>query len=128
MVAARPELALAVRPVDDAPGDGRYSLARAMRRALAGYGLRAAESLENAAYIVLGSVQVREAAQSSAHQSILVDWTVLTPDGARIGTVNQSNVLPKGALDGAWGPLARAVAEAGAAGVMDMLDRIGALD
>lgn len=126
--AGPPALTLTVRPVDGAPGDGRFSLTRAMRLALAAHGLESAESLENADFIVLGSVYVSAAADSSAHQSIAVDWTVLLPDGVRIGTVTQSNVLPKGALDGAWGAVARAVAENGAEGVIAMLERIGAFE
>ncbi len=121
-------LVLAVRPVDGAPGDGRHSLTRAMRWALAEHGLNTADSVENASLIVLGSVYVRGVPDSSLHQSITVDWTILSPDGARIGTVNQSNVLPKGALDGAWGAVARAVAENGAQGIVAMLERVGALD
>ncbi len=121
-------LVLAVRAVDGAPGDGRHSLTRAMRRALSEYGLKTAESPEDAAFIVLGSVYMRGAPDSSEHQSITVDWTVMSPNGARIGTVNQSNTVPSGTLDGAWGPVARAVAENGAHGIVAMLERIGALE
>ena len=67
-------------------------------------------------------------ADSERHQSVTVDWTVLAPDGARIGTVSQSNAVPAGSLDGAWGPVARAVAENGAQGIVAMLRRIGALE
>ncbi|MDP6817865.1 MAG: hypothetical protein QF449_07465 [Alphaproteobacteria bacterium] len=121
-------LLLAVRPVDGAPGDGRHALTRAMRRALKEYGLKAAESLEDATFIVLGSVYMGGAPESGEQQSITIDWTVMSPNGARIGTVNQSNTVPSGTLDGAWGPVARAVAENGAQGIVAMLERIGALE
>lgn len=121
-------LSLAVRPVDGAPGDGRHSLTQAMRRALVQSGFKSAESLENASFIVLGSVYVADAPDSNLQQSITVDWTVLTPDGARLGTVSQSNVLPTGALDGAWRGVARIVAENGAQGIVAMLARVGALE
>lgn len=127
-VPAGAALVLALQPVDGAPGDGRQSLTRAMRRALAQYGLAAAETLEGASYIVLGSVHVERAPDSTAHQSITVEWTILAPDGARVGSVNQSNVVPTGALDSAWGAVARAVAENGAQGIVAMLDRVGALE
>lgn len=127
-VALYASLSLAVRPVDGAPGDGRHSLTRAMHRALLQSGFKSAETLENASFIVLGSVYVADSPDSNLHQSITVDWTVLTPDGARIGTVSQSNVLPLGALDGAWGEVARVVAENGAQGIVAMLARIGALE
>ena len=120
-------LTLSVQAVDGAPGDGRASLTRAMRRALAAYGLQSTKSLENADFVVLGSVYLADAADSSDHQSIAVDWTVLSPDGARVGTVNQSNVIQKGTLDGAWGPVARIVAENGADGIIAMLERVGAI-
>ena len=119
---------MVVRPVDGAPGDGRHSLTQAMRRALAQSGFKSAESLENASFIVLGSVYVADAPDSNLQQSITVDWTVLTPDGARIGTVSQSNVLPAGALDGAWGGVARVVAKNGAQGIVAMLARVAALE
>jgi len=121
-------LSLAVQPVDGAPGDGRQSLTRAMRRALTASSLKSAQSLETASLIVLGSVYVTAAPDSDRHQSVTVDWTVLAPDGARIGTVSQSNAVPASALDGAWGPVARAVAENGAQGIVAMLRRIGALE
>ncbi len=127
-LAAPAILSLSVQPVDGAPGDGRAALSRAMRRALAAYGVKSGKSLENADFVVLGSVYVREAAVSSAHQSIAVDWTVMSPDGERIGTVNQSNVIAKGSLDGAWGAVARAVAENGAQGIIIMLERVGAIN
>jgi len=119
---------LAVQPVDGAPGDGRHSLTQAMRRALVLSGFESAISLESASFIVLGSVYVVDSPDSNLHQSITVDWTVLSPDGARIGTVSQSNVLPRGALDGAWGEVARVVAENGAQGIVAMLARVGVLE
>ena len=125
---ASADLSLAVQPVDGAPGDGRHALTREMRRALTASGLTSAQSLESASLIVLGSVYVAEAPDSKQHQSVTVDWTVLAPDGARLGTVSQSNAVPAGSLDGAWGPVARAVAENGAHGIVAMLRRIGALE
>jgi hypothetical protein len=120
-------LSLAVRPVDGAPGDGRLALPQAMRRALAASGLNLAESISAASHIVLGSVYVLAAPDSDREQSVTVDWTVLVPDGARVGTVSQSNTVPAGSLNGAWGSVARAVAENGAQGIVAMLVRVGAL-
>ena len=127
-VAANAGPSLAVPLVDGAPGDGRYSLTQAMRHALVQSGFKSTESLESASFIVLGSVYVTDAPDSNQHQSITVDWTVLTPDGARIGTVSQSNVVPRGALDGAWVEVARVVAANGAQGIVAMLTRVGVLE
>lgn len=130
--AATNALTLAVQAVNGAPGDGRISLPRAMRRALASYGLKTEKSLENADFIVLGSVYMGKmadsTANSSAQQSIELEWAVLSPDGERIGTINQNNTVPQGALDGAWGSVARAVAENGAEGIVAMLEQVGALE
>ena len=84
--------------------------------------------LENADFIVLGSVYMGKMANSTAQQSIVLEWAVLSPDGERIGTINQNNAVPKGALDGAWGSVARAVAENGAEGIVVMLEQVGALE
>ncbi len=121
-------LAIAVPPVDGAPGDGRGALAGAMRQALAARGLATGGGLADAAYIVLGSVHVAAAAKSAGQETVSVDWAVLAPDGARLGTVSQSNNVPAGALDGRWGAVARIVAENGAQGVVAMLARLGVLE
>ena len=121
-------LTLVVQAVNGAPGDGRISLARAMRRALARYGLKTEKSLKNADYFVLGSVYIDENSDSSARQSIALEWVVLSPDGYRIGTINQNNTVPKGALDGAWDSVAGAVAKNGAEGIVAMLEQVGALE
>lgn len=120
-------LALAVPAVDGAPGDGRGALTSAMRQALASKGFAATGSLEDAAYLVLGSVHMTATAESDGQERVSVDWTVLTPNGARLGTVSQSNSVPAGALDKRWGAVAQIVAENGAQGVVDMMTRLGVL-
>jgi hypothetical protein len=122
---ARP--ALAVPPVDGAPGDGRLALALAMRQALAAEGFPTDHAVVEAAYLVLGSVHVEKVANSAAEERVSVDWTVLGPDGARLGTVSQSNQVAAGTLDGTWGAVARVVAQNGAQGVVALLARLGAL-
>jgi len=121
-------LAIAVPPVDGAPGDGRSALAGAMRQALAAKGFATGGGLADAAYLVLGSVHVAPAARAAGQETVSVDWAVLAPDGARLGTVSQSNNVPAGALDGRWGAVARVVAENGAQGVVAMLARLGVLE
>jgi len=124
---ATPRLALAVPAIDGAPGDGRDALASAMRQALAAKGFTAVEGLEDATYIVLGSVYVG-AIQLIGQEKVEVDWTVLALDGLRLGTVSQSSNVPAGTLDGRWGAVARIVAENGAQGVVAMLTRLGVLE
>ena len=109
--------------VDGAPGDGGRSLARAMRRALAGEGIALAGALGEETVLVLGSVYVTPHLTASTAETVEIAWTVLRPDGTRIGTVTQSNSVPVGSLNGAWGRLADSVAEAGAPGIAALLRR-----
>jgi len=120
-------LELIVPAVDGAPGDGRDALASAMRQALAAKGVTTINDLENGAYLVLGSVHVTSA-KLVGQESVKVDWTVLAPDGARLGTVSQSNNVLAGTIDEHWGGVARIVAENGAEGVIAMLTRLGMLE
>ena len=109
--------------VDGAPGDGGRSLARAMRRSLAGEGIAVAGALDDDTALVLGSVYVTPQGTESTVETVEIAWTVLRPDGTRIGTVTQSNSVPAGRLNGAWGPIADVVAEAGAPGIAALLRR-----
>ena len=45
--------------------------------------------------------------------------------GAALGTIEQANDIEPGQLDGAWGPIAAAVADGAADGMMDLLARTG---
>ncbi len=76
---------------------------------------------------MLGSVHVTSA-KLVGQESVKVDWTVLAPDGARLGTVSQSNNVLAGTIDEHWGGVARIVAENGAEGVIAMLTRLGMLE
>ena len=59
-------------------------------------------------------------------QSIAVDWSVIEPGGAEIGTISQANSIPAGALDGPWGDIAFAIASGAAEGILTLLDRLAA--
>lgn len=120
-----PGSTLAVQLVDGAPGDGRYSLAAAMRSALRRRGIAVDDALDGAAFVLLGSVYVEDAGPDE--EAVAIEWTVMVPDGSRLGTVSQSNVVPAGVLDGNWGPVAAAVADDGAEGIVAMLSELGAL-
>ena len=119
--ALRPSLV--VTPVAGAPGNGEVALAQAMAKALERHGAALAAEPDGRAYLVLGSVAVSAAEPGAQHVEVI--WEVLRPDGVRLGIVSQNNTVPEGALDGAWGPLAAAIAQGAAAGVIDLLDRSG---
>ena len=55
-----------------------------------------------------------------------VDWSVIDPDGEEIGSINQANNIPAGALDGPWGDIAFAIATGATEGIVALLDRIAA--
>jgi len=112
---------LLVGAIEGAPGDGGGALRRAMKRALTRLGAPLAEDLDRAALILLGSVSVGEAAGGARRVEIL--WEVITPQGKRLGVVRQENQVPAGRFDRPWGGLARAVADAAAGGILDLLAR-----
>lgn len=112
--------------VDGAPGDGRHALAAAMRQSLARTGLAVSETIVDDAYLVLGSVFTAPAGETD--QAIEITWTLMRPDGSRVGTVDQSNTVPAGTLDGRWGPVARIIGDFGAKGIVTMLKRLEAAE
>jgi len=65
--------------------------------------------------------RVKLAKKDAETQTVTIRWLVKTPDGKLLGDVKQSNDVPVGALDGGWGPAARAVAEAAATGIFDVV-------
>lgn len=117
-----PRPSLVVTAVAGAPGNGEVALTRAMEMALEWRGATLAAEPDDRAFLVLGSVVVSDA--ESGAQRVEVVWEVLRPDGQRLGVVSQANTVPHGALDGEWGPIAAAIAQGAAQGVIDLLDRI----
>ncbi|MCH9019128.1 MAG: hypothetical protein IIA73_01995, partial [Proteobacteria bacterium] len=116
-----PTPALVVPPVIGAPGDGPVVLSRAMAAALDRMGATLAPEPGDDTFLVLGSVVVSDAA--GREQRVEVTWELLDPDGRRLGVVRQQNTVPHGALDGAWGAHAVAIAEYAAGGVLELLAR-----
>lgn len=112
---------ISVRAVTGAPGDGDSTLAAALRRALAAAGYRIEASEAEADRVVQGRVGL--AAGPPGHDRVSIDWVVLDRAGRELGRVRQGNDIPRGSLDGAWGPLAGLVAEAALPGVDDVLRR-----
>jgi hypothetical protein len=115
--------ALYVWPIDEAPGDSGQSLKRAIEAALPRVFVPLARTLSDASYVLLGSVRMEADRDASAR--VAVTWTILGPDGAEIGKVEQNNRVPAERLDGAWGQIARAVARDAARGIADLLFAVG---
>ncbi len=110
---------VALWKVDGAPGDGSAALTAAMRHALQKRGVSIATGQDGAA-VLLGSVHRIPA--GPGREEIEVLWTLIRPDGSELGRVRQANTLPVGRLDGVWGPVAGAVAEAGADAIAALID------
>ena len=107
--------------VDDAPGDGRDSLVRAMAFHLRKAGVRLSEEITDDSLVLLGSVRL--AAAPSGTQRVAITWTAIDAEGAEVGTITQNARVPVGALDGPWGEWADAAAKAAASGVAELIER-----
>jgi hypothetical protein len=124
--AAKPAdaIAVALRPVEGAPGDGAESLARAMRQHLGRAAILVVEENQNPAAIIQGRVAVGDL--GAQQQEVRIDWSVYAPDGKRLGTIGQANKIPAGRLNGPWGGIANAVAENAVQGLSDLFDQLSA--
>ena len=114
--------AVALRPVEGAPGDGAEALNAALRHFLGRAGIQVVEENQNPIAIVAGKVSLSDLGVQQ--QEVRVDWTVLAPDGKRLGTVGQSNRIAAGRLNGAWGGIAFAVAENAVEGIGDLFEQL----
>ena len=115
------ELRLAVRPVTGAPGDGGHALTRAMDFALRQVHIAIAEKQEDESLVLTGKVEMSPPAAGT--QQVKVSWALSRPDGREIGEISQENAVPAHSLDGNWGEIALAVANAAAPGVAQLVER-----
>jgi len=120
-VAAPKPSGVIVAPVTGAPGDGRRSLTTALKKRLYKDGVKLANGTSTNVYTVQGIVKLSSA--SGGKESIRIDWQVLDPSGKRLGTVSQQNTIPKGSLNGPWGAIAPAAADAAADGIIKLLPK-----
>ncbi len=100
-----------VRPVEGAPGDGNKSLPRALVYLLKRAGVTVTADVQAAnATTVVGTVALTQGNAGTDH--VVIAWHVLRPGGGEVGQVKQENNIPHGSLDGNWGDIAMAVANA----------------
>lgn len=123
--AAPPDLhQVAIRPVTGAPGDGGKALASALEATLAQAQIAVVPSdSDKKPLAVVGTVSVAPA--KNGRQQVKISWALIEPDGKQLGVVNQENAVPVGSLDGAWGEVAMAVAEAATPGILTLIDQAG---
>ena len=112
--------AVAVVPVKGSPGGGDAELTEAMRKTLSAAGWPVVSKPRADALTVVGRVKVEAKGDG---QTVSLRWEVRSPDGKTLGDVKQANDVPAGALDNGWGPAAKAVAEAAATGIFDIVKR-----
>jgi hypothetical protein len=113
--------AVAVVPVQGAPGQGNAELTAAMRETLSSAGWPVVNSPREDALTVSGVVSL--AKPQGAAQKVTLSWTVTTFKGAVLGTIKQANDVPPGSLDKSWGEAAHYATEAGATGIYDLVKR-----
>ena len=113
-----PPQSVAIWPVDGAPGDGRVSLTNALAAALRLRGIAVAALSEADSFVILGGMETTPVGD---REQIEIRWSLVRPDGREVGTVGQSNVVPKGTLDGSWGEIAFAIADGAAEGLLALL-------
>lgn len=121
---SQPLDAVVVYKIDGATGDGEAALLRGMKHELKMRQIPVVDSITKDTYVVLGLVQIGDG-NSSSQQIVKIDWTVIHPDGYRVGSIRQSNSIAAGKLSGAWGAIATAVAYRGADGIVSLLKAIG---
>ncbi len=116
------EMIAVVPAVNGAPGDGKTSLADAMRRALGQEGIKTASSGGSGSYKIQGHVEL--GAVSNGQQPITIRWVVIDPSGKQLEkTVVQNNKISAGSLDGAWGQVADLAAGSAAPEVAKLISK-----
>lgn len=103
-----------------APGDGNESLPRALTAALTRTGYILADPGATDAYEIVGRMEVRPSITGGGEDVTLV-WEVFDPTGKRLGQAAQSNTIPEGSLNGAWGDTAPAIAAGALEGIEEIL-------
>ncbi len=115
------EVAVAVL-VTGAPGDGKTSLAEAMKRALRKQGIVLASLAYPGTYKIQGWAGLGTPA--NGQQSIVIRWIVIDPHGTQMQkTVVQNNRIAAGSLDGAWGDTADLAAGSAASEIAKLIPR-----
>ncbi|MBL8630009.1 MAG: hypothetical protein JNM81_10300 [Rhodospirillaceae bacterium] len=114
--AQRP-IRVSVKPMEGAPGDGRESLQLATLETLLANGVQRDDVSPDV--VLMGHVDTKPSVNGQDFMTIA--WRAITQDGQELGEVKLTNNIPKGALDGRWGPVAFTIAEAGLPQLLEML-------
>lgn len=116
---------LMIRSIAGAPGDGATSLKRALTFLLKRNGAALTEDAKTPDTIAIAcTIEAKPAANGQDHIKIL--WHVLKPDGSEVGVVTQENDVPRAAIEGQWGDIAMAVADAAAPDILRVASTVPA--
>jgi len=110
-----------VLQVKGAPGSGNAELTLAMRETLSSAGWPVLAKPRDDALTISGKVKIDPA--NGTTQRVALAWTVASPDGKKLGTINQANEIPAGSLDSGWGDTAIYAAQAAATGIFDLVKK-----
>jgi hypothetical protein len=113
-------LRLLIGGVKGAPADGGRSLLQAITAILERRDLAIVTEAGGKHDLELDAA-VAIAPPKAGKQHVKIVWAVLRADGSQIGTVAQENDVPTGLLDGPWGDVAYAVADAAQDGIMALI-------
>jgi hypothetical protein len=121
--APRPQaLGFHVAQVLGAPGDGNESLTAGMRLALGRRGFVMFAKPDGKSFVIAGKVSLSPL--DADREKITITWTVSDPENKKLGDIEQSNIIPKGALNGQWGGVAKEITVAAAEGLLDLLGKV----
>ncbi len=113
---------VAVLGVKGAPGKGNAELARALRLVLRKAGWPVTTRKRPDAMWVTGRVEMGP--KTPRGQRVRLKWTVRAPNGRLLGVIDQSNVVPSGALDKGFGADALPAAQGAAEGIFKIVRQL----
>ncbi|MGF1610984.1 MAG: hypothetical protein ACFCUQ_16390 [Kiloniellales bacterium] len=123
-IAPPAERHLVILAPEDAPGDGRESLRRALVATLRGADVPVSDEIGDTDLLVLCTVELSPAGPD--WQELRLTWQLVrASDGADLGRIEQESRIPAGSLDGPWGRIALDIARGAAEGLIDLLNRLG---
>jgi hypothetical protein len=99
---------VSVKPVDNAPGDGREALRLAVLQALTFNGIKRDDVNPDVTLTCEMIITPADANQ----ENVGIVWHATDRSGKELGTVRLDNTIPVGTLDGPWGPTAFSIADA----------------
>lgn len=109
--------------VQGVPQEAARLLTVALRREFRQAGIPVVEGAKDS-LVLAGRVERTDLGPEG--EEVRIAWTLAQPDGEEVGTVNQTNRMPKGQLDGRWPSIVGAVAAGAVDGLLDIIEAVEA--